>query len=127
MDQPLRDHPESSLRYWQENQERTLQMSDVALCLLMAAIQDAVLGEVNRRFRNLNWSATISYYSLVHSGRLVVFSALGDYPMSHDSLRRLLRGEGVRLDWLQAHRQLTQQPRAHQPRFRWGLIGSSFP
>jgi hypothetical protein len=76
-----------SVVYWRG--QRQPQRFYVALCLLMSSIQDFLLGHKERRSANLNWSATCSYYSLVHAGRLLAFIALGDYPTSHAELRRL--------------------------------------
>lgn len=78
----------ASIAYWKG--ERQPQRCYVAFCLLMSAIQDAFLGLKEKKSANLNWSATCSYYSLVHAGRLVTFLALGDYPTSHAKLRDLL-------------------------------------
>jgi hypothetical protein len=47
------------------------------------------LGLMERERDNLNWSATCSYYSLVHGGRLISFLALGDFPRQHERLRSL--------------------------------------
>jgi hypothetical protein len=100
----------ASIAYWRSNQQP--QRFYVALCLFMSSIQDSFLGHKELRARNLNWSATCSYYSLVHAGRLLAFIALGDYPMKHADLRRLLgtveqRGkqrphsqDGYPFDWL---------------------------
>jgi hypothetical protein len=79
----------TSVRYWQTPAERVPQRFYVAFCLLMSSVQDSILGQKERESNNLNWSATFSYYSLVHGGRLLCFLALGDYPTSHAELRRL--------------------------------------
>jgi hypothetical protein len=55
----------------------------VALCLLMSSMQDYFLGLKESEEGNHNWAATCCYYSLVHAGCLLVFLALGDFPMSH--------------------------------------------
>lgn len=62
----------------------------------MSGIQDSLIGRKERSGENLNWSATCSYYSLVHVGRLVSFLALGDYPTSHAELRKLMSGSANR-------------------------------
>lgn len=100
-----------ALQYWHEDDGRRSQRYYVALCLLMAAIQDAVLGRAEQKFQNLNWSATVSYYSLVHTGRLICFVAVGDYPTQHYQLRSLFSGQNVALNWLDAHRELADQAR----------------
>lgn len=100
----------TSVVYWRG--ERQPHRFYVALCLLMSSIQDLFLGVKERTSANLNWSATCSYYSLVHAGRLLTFIALGDYPTSHGALRQLFgRGgpqstrrspprDGYPFDWL---------------------------
>ncbi len=62
----------------------------------MSGMQDSLIGRKERTGENLNWSATCSYYSLVHVGRLVSFLALGDYPTSHAELRKLMSGSADR-------------------------------
>jgi hypothetical protein len=78
----------------------------------MSSAQDSILGHKERASNNLNWSATCSYYSLVHAGRLLCFLALGDFPTSHATLRHVLssrpqgranprgRQHGYPFDWL---------------------------
>lgn len=117
MDQPFQPN-NSSLEYWDSDENRRVQRYYIALCLLMASLQDALLGRTEQTSKNLNWSATVSYYSLVHTGRLVVFAALGDFPRNHAPLRSLLSepDRQVVLDWLQEFKRLegarpTQGPR----------------
>jgi hypothetical protein len=104
----------SASEYWRV---RPAQKLYIAFCLLMSSIQDALLGMCEAEKQNHNWSATCSYYSLVHAGRLLSFVATGDYPKHHAELSRLFspearprsenepsgRREGdrsIRLDWL---------------------------
>lgn len=106
-----RDNLES-VRYWRTPPERVPQRFYVAFCLLMSSVQDFILGQKERASNNLNWSATCSYYSLVHGGRLLCFLALGDYPTSHAKLRHVLSSrpqprtiprreqDGYPFDWL---------------------------
>jgi len=82
----------ASLEYWRRPQERVPQRFYVAFCLLMSSIQDWILSLKEIESQNLNWSATCSYYSLVHGGRLLCFLALGDYPTQHPDLRKLMAG-----------------------------------
>lgn len=101
-----------SLDYWRTFPERVPQRFYVAFCLLMSSVQDSILGQKERQSNNLNWSATCSYYSLVHAGRLLCFLALGDYPMQHNRLRDIFSGrqqayrnrpsahDGYPFDWL---------------------------
>lgn len=104
----------ASVAYWRG--ERQPQRFYIAFCLLMSSIQDALLGLKEEESANLNWSATCSYYALVHAGRLLTFIGLGDYPTSHADLRRLVgrttrqqrpraqRGDGFPFDWLRGFR-----------------------
>jgi hypothetical protein len=120
----------ASVVYWRGN--RQPQRFYVALCLLMSSIQDAFLGLKERASANLNWSATCSYYSLVHVGRLLTFIALGDYPTQHRELRQLFAGsrpqgarppssrDGYPFDWLRGFTAETapgqREPGAPTPR-----------
>lgn len=117
----------ASLEYWRTPPERVPQRFYVAFCLLMSSIQDWVLGLKERESQNLNWSATCSYYSLVHGGRLLCFLALGDFPTSHSQLRSVLaqgsqptrnrRGgvDGYPFNWLRDFITLTGGRRQLQP------------
>lgn len=80
----------------------------------MASVQDSILGLKERASGNHNWSATCSYYSMVHAGRLICFLAVGDYPMNHKKLREVFSSEviqrtntprvnpGYLFDWLRS-------------------------
>jgi hypothetical protein len=92
-----------SLAYWRSSQERQAQRFYVAFCLLMSSIQDLILGLKEREDQNLNWSATCSYYSLVHAGRLLTFLVFGDFPKSHEKLGEVISGEA--LSNVREHRQ----------------------
>ena len=61
----------------------------IALCLLISAASDYAIGLELKDTRKLNWSCTCSYYSMVHSGRLIAYLALGGYPHSHKHLIRI--------------------------------------
>jgi hypothetical protein len=109
----------------------------VAFCLLMSSIQDSFLGQQERSSNNLNWSATLSYYSLVHGGRLLCFLALGDYPTTHAELRRVFsplsrprpeqrpRRDGYPFDWLRGFAALTG-PRSEQSHPEEGGAGTAW-
>lgn len=79
-----------SLTHWQHTENGIPQRFYIGFCLYMSAVQDALLGQMERARSNLNWSATCSYYGLVHGGRLLCFLALGDFPTRHNELRDLL-------------------------------------
>lgn len=99
----------TSLAYWRSGHQP--QRFYTAFCLLVSSVQDWALGFKEARSENLNWSATCSYYSLVHAGRLLTFLALGEFPTSHSELRKLLSGyNGARVR--------TSRPPDHYP-FDW--------
>ncbi|MCJ7646001.1 hypothetical protein MUO65_03725 [bacterium] len=52
--------------------------------------------------KKLNWSTTASYYSIVHSSRMIVFTAVGDFPTQHNALSGLFAGNKrpCKLNWL---------------------------
>jgi hypothetical protein len=81
-----------SLEYWRVHPDRLPQRFYIGFCLLMSSVQDFILGQKEQKSRNLNWSATCSFYSLVHGGRLLSFLGLGDYPRQHSELGDFLSG-----------------------------------
>jgi len=90
-----------SLRYWTENKERRAQRFYVMLCLALASIHDHFVAAEERRRKNLNWSATMAYYSMVHAARFLCFLAFGDFPTNHAKLAQLMTGCGEsQLNWL---------------------------
>lgn len=124
----------ASLEYWRTPEQRVPQRFYMAFCLLMSSIQDWILGLKERESQNRNWSATCSYYSLVHGGRLLCFLALGDYPKSHGQLRDLMSArtrkdrqaysDGYPFDWLRGFTSVTDEgSRARKvPGQGWALI-----
>jgi hypothetical protein len=103
--------------FWRSEPTCTAQRFYIGFCLLMSSIQDTFLGLLQREHNNLNWSATCSYYGLVHAGRLLSFVSIGDFPKAHSELRRLLsppnprRNVRLGLDWLGAFtREATHGP-----------------
>src|SRR2546427_545251 len=110
---PIERNEIGSLAHWRARAERPAQRFYLAFCLVTSSVQDLFLGLEERENSNLNWSATCSYYSLIHAGRLLTFLALGDFPTSHKALRSLLSEEpreaqdrpwphgGYPFDWLQ--------------------------
>jgi len=103
---PLNRDDLPSIGYWRNSPDRIAQRFYISFCLLMSSIQDRFLGLMEYENRNLNWSATCSYYALVHGGRLLSFIALGDFPTGHSKLKELLgccrrsKPEKKVLDWL---------------------------
>lgn len=107
--------------------ERVPQRFYVAVCLFMSSIQDWLLGLKEKQTNNLNWSATCSYYSLVHGGRLLCFLAFDDYPTQHQELRQLLGGtlqesrrrsggnDGYPFNWLSEFARITQEANRRHP------------
>lgn len=91
-----------SIGYWAQSHAQIAQRSYVAFCLFTLGVQDGLLGMLEKERRNLNWSATCSYYALVHIGRMFGFLALGDFPRSHADLRNLFDSgatNNVCLNW----------------------------
>ena len=62
---------------------------------MMSSAQDWLTGVALKEAGNLNWSATSSYYSTVHCGRLLCFVACGDFPTKHKMLRELFLEQRV--------------------------------
>jgi len=99
----LTDAKERGERWWLGSKRKTAQHWYVSFCLLLSAIQDHLTGISLRNNRNLNWSVTANYYSIVHSVRMLFFLYFGDFPTSHSALRGLganHRNGHIRLNWL---------------------------
>lgn len=97
----------SSNQYWTQSTEKTqspekiVQKFYVTLCLFISAASDFAVGLDLRDNKKLNWSVTASYYSIVHSTRMIVFAAVGDYPKGHSVLANLFSGgQGISPNWL---------------------------
>src|SRR5207244_4019820 len=116
-----------SIEYWRVCEARKARRVYISFCLLTSSIQDALLGCKERDASNLNWSSTCSFYSLVHTGRLLCFLALGDFPTRHQGLRNLLsttastdfknqRDDGFPFDWLRKFTRDLQTMPAGPPR-----------
>jgi len=98
------------MEYWmprdlRQQKDRVRQRFYVACCLLMSSVQDYFLGLKEKEDKNFNWSATCSYYSMVHTARLICFLAHGDFAKGHKDMADFLRqpeGCGARLsrNWL---------------------------
>jgi hypothetical protein len=89
--------------YWHDSQEREAQYLYVAFCELASAMLDYCEGATMRLspsdelhhcgrsrdaayYTRQNWAGTVLYYSLVHTARLLVFLACGDFPKAHGPL-----------------------------------------
>lgn len=122
-----------SVAYWHESDVRRAQHFYIGFCLLMSSIQDALLGQRELVSRNLNWSATCSYYSMVHAGRVLFFLPFGDFPTQHDRLKYFLNPERAEqqqttsgknpypFNWLRAFtdRKYSQRTQPHAMRTNW--------
>lgn len=86
--------------YWRESNKRISQHWYISFCLMMSALQDYLTGLVLQEKNNLSWATTCYYYSMVHTGRLLAFCTIGDYPTRHIDLRNLYRNRPVRATWL---------------------------
>lgn len=95
------------MEYWmtrdpEHRRDRPRQRFYVACCLLMSSVQDWLLGLKEKEGKNFNWSATCSYFAMVHAARLLCFLAHGDFPTSHAAMARFLCGRPGRssMNWL---------------------------
>ena len=97
-------HP--PFHYWrwdstqpQRSEQRLGQRIYISACLLWTALHDRLVG---RRLadRYPNWSVICSYYSMVHSLRLVWFVLYGGFPTSHVPLGEAMAGQrSTAADW----------------------------
>jgi hypothetical protein len=103
-----------SWRYWNQCEERVAQHYYVTLCLYISAASDFAVALDLTQQKKLNWATTAAYYSIVHSGRMIAFAAVGDFPRGHKYLASLFHRDGgstedrrlqapgrVRCNWLQ--------------------------
>jgi len=89
--------------HWRESLERVSQHWYITFCLLMSAVQDYLTAMVLKQHGNLNWTVTCRYYSMVHTGRLLAFVTVGDFPKMHGPLRNVFletRNQPVNFNWL---------------------------
>lgn len=96
-----------AVRYWREPPRRLAQRWYIQLCLLASSVHDRFLACEEAARGNKNWSATMSYYSIVHGCRSIVFQCFGDFPKRHDDMARFIGFDGdcrnddrVRFNWL---------------------------
>lgn len=90
-----------SYHYWTESSERRAQRFYVLICLALSSIHDRFLGASENHRRNCNWSATISYYGIVHAARFICFQVFGTFPTAHNKLGDLFGGSfHGPFDWL---------------------------
>jgi hypothetical protein len=97
--------------FWSRNEETRSKRFYVALCEFTSALVDYATGiDLLHRQPNaqitfplngtasdagrLNWASTCFYYSLVHSGRMLVFLPLGDFPKAHAKLGQCFKNSG---------------------------------
>ena len=95
-----------SFQYWCTSPNKKAQKFYTTLCLYISAVLDFSVGHDLKDSYKLNWSTTASYYSMVHSARMIVFAAIGDYPKDHKPLVEQLFGgkatkNGIRCDFLE--------------------------
>ncbi|HEY9692444.1 MAG TPA: hypothetical protein V6D15_09575 [Oculatellaceae cyanobacterium] len=91
----------SSNIFWNNSHEKQAQKFYIALCLYGSAAYDFTVSIDLRTQQKLNWSITTSYYSIVHSARLIIFDAVGDYPKNHNNLSKFfVKKEEIIVDWL---------------------------
>jgi hypothetical protein len=97
----------SAVRYWRDDAGPPAQRWYIHLCLFAASVHDHFLGQKEAESGNHNWSATMSYYAVVHACRAIVFQCFGDFPRAHNEMAVLLNqdvplraGSKVRFNWL---------------------------
>lgn len=107
--------------YWQESEKRISQHWYISFCLMMSAVQDYLTGFFLHEKDNLNWATTCYYYSLVHTGRLLAFFIVGDFPTRHDELRNLYKKAYMPPDWKAEPLSMTEQQAGaiREVRFNW--------
>lgn len=87
--------------YWAENDERRAQRFYVLLCLALTSIHDRFIAGEERQRGNLNWAATMAYYSIVHAARCLCFQGLGNFHTDHGAVASFLRDRACApFDWL---------------------------
>jgi hypothetical protein len=94
--------------YWEASDEGRSQKLYAGFCEFASSVVDycegrRLLDQGRNSSGRLNWSATASYYSLVHSGRFLLFMAVGDFPTIHSRLARCFDQENRApepTDWL---------------------------
>jgi hypothetical protein len=105
--------------YWHDSREREAQYLYVAFCELASAVLDYCEGATMRSapchdlhhrerrrdaayYTRQNWAGTVLYYSLVHTARLLVFLACGDFPKGHGQLGQCFdpAGQPAPATWL---------------------------
>jgi hypothetical protein len=102
----------SPSEYWEATLATQAQRLYVSFCELASGALDYAEGlsllrrdERRQGAARLNWAGTAFYYSLVHSARFLVFTAIGDFPTRHDKLAQVFgpadQGE-VQTNWLQS-------------------------
>ena len=88
--------------FWNSTEERRDQRFYTAFCMLTNMLQN--LDDATAFATNpvSEWRVVISYYTLMHSMRLPLLLAVGDFPRSHSALPSFLKGKRkeVKADWL---------------------------
>jgi len=98
--------------YWNCSETRKAQRLYVSFCELAASALDYAEGlrllrrdERRQGAARLNWAGTAFYYSLVHSARFLIFTAVGDFPTQHNKLAQAFstsHSGTVSTDWLKS-------------------------
>lgn len=93
--------------YWAQNEEKKAQKFYITLCIYISAVSDYFIGLDLKEQGKLNWSVMASYYSIVHSARMIIFAIIGDYPKQHNKLSSLFNQKvnsekNFKCNWLQS-------------------------
>ncbi len=91
----------SSYNYWIQDPNKISQKFYLTFCLYISAILDFTVANELKQKRILNWSAVSSYYSMLHTGRLIIFIVFGDYPTSHSNICKFFNDkQDIKCNWL---------------------------
>lgn len=90
-------------KYWYRNETRRAQKLYIALCIYISAALDFAVSLDLKDSNKLNWSNTASYYSIVHSVRLIIFLIVSDFHRRHEDIIKLFKepNENIhKCDWM---------------------------
>ena len=97
-----------AVSYWRESPRKLSQRWYIQLCQFASSVHDSFLAREEETRGNKNWAATMSYYSIVHACRSLVFQCFGDFPCSHQHMglfvaahdRSWRSSDNIKLNWL---------------------------
>lgn len=91
--------------FW-NSEHRIPQKFYTVLSIYISANHDYAVGLQLKENGMLNWSATASYYSMIHSVRMLIFIVEGDFPKMHNTYEKLFEAKDgnilnkeIKCDW----------------------------